>query len=318
MDDDEGGNRAGKGHGDAHAGHGHGDPSATSASAFAIGIGLNLAFVVVEVVYGLLSHSMALVADAGHNLGDVLGLGLAWGAAILAKRRPTMRRTYGLRGTTILASLTNSVLLLFVTGGIAWESVRRFLAPEYVHGPTVIVIALIGVVVNGASAMLFMAGRKGDLNIRTAFQHLAADAALALGVALAATVMMFTGWIWIDPVVSVLLSAFILASTWSLLRGSANLILAAVPAEIDAQAVRQFLIELPGVAEVHDFHVWAMSTTENALTAHLVMPPEKCHPEFLGDACHAIRVRFGIGHSTLQVESPEAPHPCRQAPEWAV
>jgi cobalt-zinc-cadmium efflux system protein len=320
MEHDEGGNHAGHGHGEAQAGHGHGhgDPTATPASAFAIGIGLNLTFVVVEVVYGLLAHSMALVADAGHNLGDVLGLGLAWGAALLAKRRPTLQRTYGLRGTTILASLTNSVVLLFVTGGIAWESVRRLLAPEQVHGATVIVVALVGVVINGASALLFMAGRKGDLNIRSAFMHLAADAALALGVAVAATVMMFTGWAWIDPVVSVLLSAFILASTWSLLKDSTNLILAGVPEGIDGEAVRRFLSELPGVQEVHDFHVWAMSTTENALTAHLVMPTDKCHPKFLGDACHAIQEKFGVGHCTLQVESPDAPHRCGQAPEGAV
>jgi len=305
-------------HEDKH-GHGHGHLQPNGASgAFAIGIGLNLTFVVVEVVYGILSHSMALVADAGHNLGDVLGLALAWGATLLAKRSPTQQRTYGFRGTTILASLTNSVVLLFVTGGIAWESVRRLLAPELVHGTTVIVVALVGVVINGASALLFMSGRKGDLNFRSAFMHLAADAALALGVAVAATVMLFTGWAWIDPVVSVLLSCFILASTWSLLKDSLNLILAAVPEGIDAEAARRYLSELPGVVEVHDFHVWAMSTTETALTAHLVMPGDKCHPAFLGDACHCLHEKFGIGHSTLQVESPDAPHRCRQTKEGAV
>jgi cobalt-zinc-cadmium efflux system protein len=283
--------------------------------AFAVGITLNLVFVGVEVVYGILSRSMALLADDGHNLSDVLGLALSWGAAILAKRRPTTRRTYGYRSTTILASLTNALVLLFVTGGIAWESVRRLFQPGPVEGRTVIVVALVGVAINASSAALFMAGRKGDLNVRSAFLHLASDAALALGVAVAGTAMLFTGWQWLDPAVSIALSLFILVSTGGLLRGSLNLVLDAVPEGINPDDVRTFLATLPGVIEVHDLHIWAMGTTDTALTAHLVIPSASCHPSFIGDVCDVLHDRFAIDHSTLQVETPEAPDPCRLAAE---
>jgi cobalt-zinc-cadmium efflux system protein len=293
--------------------NGHGAPASFSA-AFAIGIALNLGFVVTEIVYGILSHSMALVADAGHNLSDVLGLALAWGAGSLARRKPSKRRTYGFRRSTILASLVNAATLLVVTGAIVWESARRFFEPQEVAGKTVIVVALIGVAVNGSSALLFMKGRKGDINVRSAFMHLASDAALALGVAVAGVVMMFTQWAWLDPLVSIVLSAVILVGTWSLLRGSLNLVLDAVPEGIDPDAVRAYLEALPGVIAIHDLHIWPMSTTEVALTAHLVMPTTTCEPRFLADVCREVDRRFKIEHSTLQVESSDAPD-CKHAPE---
>lgn len=299
-------------------GHDHGQVPATFGKAFVIGIALNFGFVIVEVVYGLLSHSMALVADAGHNLSDVLGLALSLGAMVLAKRKPTKRRTYGFRSTTIMASMVNALSLLFATGGIFWESARRFMHPEPVAGKTVIVVALIGMVVNASSAALFSAGRKGDLNVRGAFLHLAADAAVSLGVAVAGGVMLFTGWAWLDPVVGILISLVILGGTWGLLRDSTNLVLDAVPEGIDPDQVKAYLAALPGVVEIHDFHIWAMSTTETALTAHLVMPEGSCHSRFLNDACKSLHEKFKIQHSTLQVESPQAPEPCRLAPDEAL
>ncbi len=301
----------------AGSSHAHGAPK-NYGKAFIFGISANLAFVVVEVAYGVLAHSMALIADAGHNLGDVLGLALAWGASVLAKRAPTKRLTYGYRSTTIIASLTNAVVLLVVTGGIAWESVRRLATPEPVMGMTVILVALVGVIVNGVSAMLFMSGRKSDLNLRAAFLHLAADAGLALGVAIAGAVMLATGWRWLDPAVSIILSIVILAGTWSLLKSSTNLVLNAVPDGVDLEDVRLYLMSLSGVTEVHDLHIWAMSTTENALTAHLVMQTGSCEPRFLGDVCKVLHDRFGIEHSTLQVEAPDAPDPCRLAPDGTI
>lgn len=293
----------------------HGHDVVDFGRAFVIGIILNFAFVVVEVVYGVLAHSMALVADAGHNLSDVLGLALSLGATILAKRRATSRHTYGFRRSTILASLTNALVLLFVTGGIAWESLQRFLTPEAVGGATVIVVALVGVVVNGFSAFLFASGRKGDLNVRSAFLHLASDAGLAFGVAVAGGVMLVTGWHWLDPAVSLALSLFILWSTWSLLRSSVNLVLDAVPEGIAPEQVRAHLVSLPDVLEVHDLHIWALSTTENALTAHLLMVGGVCDPAFLTRVGKQLRDTFGIHHSTLQVEAPEAPEACQLAPK---
>ncbi len=295
--------------------HDHGPPNPTSVGkAFAIGIALNSAFVIVEVIYGLLAHSMALVADAGHNLGDVLGLVLSWAAAIMAKRAPTSRRTYGFRATTILASLTNGVVLLFVTGGIAWESARRLFAPGEPAERTIIVVALVGVVVNATSALLFMKGRKGDLNVRSAFLHLASDAVLALGVAIAGGVMMITGWSWLDPVTSIALSLVILVGTWSLLRGALKLALHAVPDHIDPEKVKEFLLSLPDVREVHDLHIWSVSTTEVALTAHLVMPLGRVNPDLLQRISTELRHEFDIDHSTVQIESPDAEAPCEQAP----
>ena len=300
-------------HEHAH-GHAHTHVAADTFSvAFAVGIALNVGFVVTETVYGIVSHSMALVADAGHNLSDVLGLALAWGATVLARRVPSKRRTYGFRRSTILAALVNAATLLLVTGAIVSESARRFFDPQEVAGKTVIVVALVGVVVNGGSALLFMKGRKGDLNVRSAFVHLASDAALAFGVAVAGVVILFTRWTWLDPLVSIALSAVILAGTWSLLRGSLNLVLDAVPEGIDPDAVRTYLEALPGVIELHDLHIWPMSTTEVALTAHLVMPTTTCEPRFLAEVCKEIHHRFKIEHATLQVEAADAPD-CKHAP----
>jgi len=286
--------------------------------AFAVGIALNLAFVGVEVGAGLFAHSLALIADAGHNFGDVLGLGLAWGASALAQRKPSARRTYGLRRSTIVASVTNAVTLLVITGGLAWESLRRLLSPTPVASKVVIVVALIGTLLNALAAMLFMKGRAHDLNIRSAFAHLAADAVLSLGVAVAGAVVLYTGWMWVDPAMSIVLAVSILVGTWSLMRGSLDLMLDAVPEGIDPDAVRRFLCQLPGVVEIHDLHIWAMSTTETALTAHLVMPATANAPSFLSEACKAIHEQFGIDHSTLQVDPQDAPHPCRLAAEEVV
>jgi cobalt-zinc-cadmium efflux system protein len=300
-------------HGHEH-GHDHGHVPTNIGRAFAIGVALNLAFVAVEASYGLIAHSVALVADAAHNLSDVLGLMLAWGASVLAKRKPSRRRTYGLRRSTILASLANAVLLLFVVVGVAWEAIQRLCDTRTVAGGTVIAIAAAGVVVNGVTALLFMKGRDEDANVRGAFLHLAADAAVSLGVVVAGLVILKTGWMWLDPAVSFAVLLVILVSTWSLLRQALDLALDAVPAHIDAEAVRAYLAGLPSVASVHDLHIWAMSTTEVALTAHLVIPQGACKPTFLREVCHTLHDRFRIEHSTLQVEPPEAPE-CRLAPE---
>jgi cobalt-zinc-cadmium efflux system protein len=300
--------------------HSHHDLSSQSfGHAFAIGIGLNLAFVVVEVTFGVLGRSLALVADAGHNLGDVLGLALSWGATALARLKPSTRRTFGFRRTTIVASVTNALILLFVTGGLAWESIRRLLAPQRPDGTTMVVVALVGAVVNSASALLFMKGSKRDLNLRGAFLHLASDAALALGVAVAGAIILVTGgWLWLDPVVSIALAITILAGTWSLMKRSMNLMIDAVPESIDPERVKAFLGALPSVVEVHDLHIWAMSTTENALTAHLVMPSNSSAPTFLADACKELHARFEIHHATLQIDPEEAPVPCVLAPDETV
>jgi cobalt-zinc-cadmium efflux system protein len=301
-------------HGHAHGlGHSHG-PS--EGSAFFIGISLNTLFTIVAVVYGLRAHSIALLSDGLHNLSDVLGLALAWGAAHLARRRPSQRRTYGLRSTTILAALANAVLLLLAVGGVAWEAILRLRAPGPVHGEVVLWVAALGVVTNGLSALLFLKGRKHDANLRGAFLHLLADAAVSLGVVLTAGLMLVTGWAWLDPAMSLVVSGTILVSAWSLLRESLNLALDAVPDHIDPEKVRAYLATLPSVTEVHDLHIWAMSTTETALTAHLVMP--SCAAHFLGTVCKELHQRFRIEHATLQVEPMDAPAPCRQAADHVV
>jgi cobalt-zinc-cadmium efflux system protein len=298
-----------------HGSHGH---AHHNDRAFAIGVLLNLAIVVLEAVYGVLAHSMALLADAGHNLGDVLGLVLAGGAAFLARRRPTKRRTYGYRRLTLLSALANGIFLLVALGAIAWESIRRLGAPEPVSERPVIVVAAIAVVINGASALAFARGSKHDLNVRAAFLHLAGDAGISVGVVVAALVVLRTGWLWIDPALSLGVAALILVSTWSLLRRSLNLVLDAVPEGIDIDAVRAYLAGLPRVREVHDLHVWPLSTTETALTAHLVMPGNTCEPTFLADVCRELHDRFDIDHATLQVDPEEAPDECRLAPEEAL
>jgi len=304
------------GHGHSHA-HGHGHHHHVPKDfgrAFAIGTALNLGFVLIEAGAGLLTHSLALLADAGHNLSDVLGLVLAWGAATLAKRAPSGRHTYGLRKGTVLASLANAALLLAATGAIAWEAVRRFAAPTPVESGPVMIVAAIGIVINTATALMFMRGSKDDLNARGAFLHMAADAAVSAGVVLAALLMMLTGWLWIDSVTSLLIVAVIVLGTWGLLRDSLDMALDAAPRGIDPAAVRDWLAARPGVVEVHDLHVWAMSTTETAMTAHVVRPAGDDHDQFLHEVCAELNSRFKIGHATVQVEHSASAHACRLAP----
>jgi len=263
----------------------------------------------------VVSHSLALLADAGHNLGDVLALAAAWGASILGQRRPGGRYTYGFRGSTILVALGNAVLLLVITGGIAWEAIRRLQSPEPLSGMIVVIVAAVGVVINGSTALLFMAGRRGDLNIRAAFLHLASDAAVAFGVALAGVLLLMTGWLWLDPAISLAISIIIVVSTWSVLRDSINLALHAVPSGIEREAVADYLGSLPGITAVHDLHIWGMSTTETALTAHLVRPEGVPTEALLRRAQHELQERFGIGHVTLQVETADEAVICRLAPD---
>lgn len=286
--------------------------------AFAIGIALNIVFVVVELVYGVLANSLSLIADATHNFSDVLGLVFAWGASALARRPPSTRFTYGLRGSTILAALGNAMLLLVATGGIAWEAILRFRSPGAVNEWTMIWVAVFGVLINGGTAWLFMAGRKSDLNIRAAYLHMAADAGVSLGVAVAGIGILFTGWISLDPVASLLIVAVIFIGTWSLLRDSVKLALHAAPASVDPVDVRRYLAGLPGVAEVHDLHIWAMSTTETALTVHLVMPGGHPGDEFVANVIRQIEAKFRIGHTTIQIETGTSSNACVLAPDHVV
>lgn len=311
------------GHGDGHdhdhdhAGLGHVHAPASFGSAFAIGIGLNTALVVAEAVYGYLGNSTALLADAGHNLSDVLGLVVAWAASVAAKRAPSGRFTYGLKGASILAALANAVFLLVATGAIGWESILRLYEPEPVAGLTVMVVAAIGIVVNGATAMLFASGRKGDINIQGAFLHMAGDAAVSAGVVASAALVLWTGWLWLDPGMSLVICAVILWSTWSLLRGSIAMSLSAAPAGTDMDAVRSFLLQRPGVSNIHDLHVWPISTTETAITCHLVMPAGHPGDEFLMETARLLRTEHRIGHATLQIEVDEN-NACALAPDSVV
>ena len=293
-------------------GHDHG--AVNHNRAFAVGVSLNLAFVIVEAVFGVRAHSLALVADAGHNFSDVLGLLLAWGAAILGARGPSPRRTYGLRRASILAALANALLLLIAVGGIAWEAYRRLRQPEAVMSGIVIGVALVGIGINTATALLFLRGRKQDINIRGAFLHMAADAAVSAGVVLAALAMRSTGWLWLDPAVGLGIALIITIGTWGLLRDAVNLALDAVPAGIEPDAVQTYLTGLPGVVAVHDLHIWGMSTTHVALTAHLVKPDVTNEDQMLAGAYRDLHDRFGIEHVTLQVERNERTANCAQAP----
>ncbi|WP_263262178.1 cation diffusion facilitator family transporter [Pseudomonas sp. RIT-PI-S] len=303
--------------GHSHAGHHHASPPATFDSAFALGSALNATFVIAEITFGLTAHSVALLADAAHNLGDVLGLLLAWLAVWLGRRTPTATRTYGYGRSSILASLANAVVLLVGVGGITLEAVQRLVegvpAGE-VGGKTVMVVAAIGIAINGLTAMLFARGRKGDLNVKGAFLHMAADAAVSAGVVIAGLVVLLTGWTWVDPVTSLAIAALILVSTWGLLRDSVNLALDKVPEGIDASQVQAFLAALPGVSEVHDLHIWPLSTTHTALTAHLVLPQADHDDAFLQHLTVELEERFGIGHATIQVERGNEASPCQLAP----
>ncbi|MFK4382577.1 cation diffusion facilitator family transporter [Bradyrhizobium sp. USDA 223] len=317
RDHDHAGHSHAHGHTHDHGhGHGHVHAPANFGKAFALGITLNIALVVAEAVYGYVGNSTALLADAGHNLSDVLGLVIAWGASIAARRAPKGRFTYGFRASTILAALANAVFLLVATGAIGWEAILRLREPEPVAGATVMVVAGIGILINGFTALLFASGRKDDINIEGAYLHMAADAAVSLGVVVSAALIIWTGWLWLDPITSLVICATILWSTTSLLRGSIDMSMAAAPKGTDLAAIRAFLLARPGVSGIHDLHVWPISTTETALTCHLVMPAGS-DDAFLMQTTQLLKTSFRIGHTTLQVET----HPdngCALAPDDVV
>ncbi len=292
--------------------------NASKGRAFAIGVGLNVAFVVVETAYGLAANSVALLADAAHNLSDVLGLLMAWAAMRLATRKPSPTHTYGLRRATVLAALANAVFLVTVVGGVAWEAIGRLQRPEPVVGASLLEVAAVGVVVNGVSALFFFRDRSDDVNIRGAFLHLAADAAVSLGVVITGAIILRTGQSWLDPAASLAVSLVILYGTWGLLKEATHLLLDAVPAHVDLAKLRAYLESLPEVVEVHDLHVWAMSTTEVAMTAHLVMPWCPKPPAFLSDLGANLKKKFRIDHTTVQLEPNEAVGACHQASDDVV
>ena len=286
--------------------------------AFAIGIALNLLYVGGEAVAGIASGSLALLADSGHNLGDVLGLSLSWGAAVLSRRQPSGRFTYGLRSSSILAALSNAIILLVVTGGIAWEAVWRITHPVPVASGIVIWVAAAGIVVNGATALLFASGRLHDLNIKSAFLHMAADTLVTAGVVAAGVVIWLTSWYWLDPAVSLIVSAVIVLGTWGLVRNAINLALDAVPEGVDAAAVRAHLLAMPGVTALHDLHIWGMSTTETALTCHLVLPGGHPGDAVLNGVAQQLHHLFGIQHTTIQIELADTEEACVLTPEHVV
>ena len=281
--------------------------------AFAVGIALNVSYVAVEAAFGLFAHSLALVADAGHNLSDVLSLLLAWGASEFGQSKPSKRFTYALRSSSILASLANAIILLIAIGAIAWEAFQRFSQPQEVPAVTVMVVAGFGVLINAATALLFMSGRHRDLNIKGAFLHMAADAGVSLGVVLAGLAIKLTGQYWIDPAMSLVIVAVIAIGTWGLLRQSIRLALQAVPEGVDLERVEHYLASLPDVTAVHDLHIWPMSTTQTALTAHLEMPNGSGGDEFLHNVCQHLHDEFQIEHSTIQIE--QNAKACSLAPE---
>jgi len=296
--------------------HGHSHAPATFGTAFALATALNIALVIIQAAYGVLAHSMALLADAGHNAGDVLALVLAWGSHAISQKHPTERYTYGFRSSSIIAALINATILLVVTGAIAWTALERLFAPQPVAGVTVMVVAAIAILINGAAAAVLSRGNTGDLNVYGAFLHLVADAAVSAGVVVAGLVILLTGWLWVDPVASLVISGVIVWSTWGLLRDAAKMSLQGVPPQIDPSAVRVYLQTLPAVAEVHDLLIWPMSTTETALTCHLVMPDGDPQPDFLDVVYVGLQQRFGIGHPTIQIERGD--RPCKLSSEHIV
>ena len=297
--------------------HAHAHSPADFGAAFAVGIALNVGFVAIEAVYGLTASSVALLSDAGHNLGDVLGLAAAWLASRLIRRAPSARFTYGLRGSSILAALFNAVFLLLSVGAISWEAILRLADPAPVAGKTVMVVAAIGILVNGVTAWLFATGQKDDINLRGAFLHMASDALVSAGVVVAGFVILMTGWLWLDPLTSLAVNLVIVWATWRLLRQSLGMSMAGVPAGVDPAQVRDFLNSRPGVATVHDLHVWSISTTETALTCHLVMPGGRPGDPFLHDLAAELARRFRIGHSTVQIET-DPDIACALAPDEVV
>lgn len=290
--------------------HGHSHAPKDFGRAFLIGVVLNTGFVGVEAAAGWITGSLALLADAGHNLSDVAGLLLAWGAAAMAKMPPTARRTYGFGRSTILASLANAMLLLLAVGAIGWEAIQRFAAPQPIDGWTVAAVAGAGIAVNAITAWLFFTGRKDDLNVRGAYLHMAADAVVSLGVVLAAVAVIFTGWLWLDPAISLVIAVVIAWGTWDLLTESTGLAMDGVPRGVDHGAVESWLAARPGVTAVHDLHIWALSTTETALTAHVVRPGHGPDDAFLQGLAGELKHRFAIGHTTIQVEHDPACAAC--------
>lgn len=295
----------GAAHDHSHHHHHAGPPS--RGRAFALAVTINIVFTIAELIAGLLSGSMALIADAGHNLVDVLSLLLAWGASVLAARPPSARFTYGFKSSSILAAIANAALLWVALGAILLETIRRLAEPAPVAGPTMIIVAAIGIAVNALSALLFAKGRKSDLNVHAAFLHLLADAAVSAGVVIAGILIVYSGAAWIDPATSLVITVVIAWASWGLLRDSVRMGLLGVPAGIDAAQVRAFLAAQPGVSGVHDLHIWPMSTTETAMTAHLVMPDGHPGDGFLHGLAHELDHRFGIGHPTLQLETRTGP-----------
>lgn len=291
--------------------HHHSPPDYSRA--FAVGVALNVLFVVVEAYYGVVSGSLALLTDAGHNLSDVFGLLLAWGAAALARKRPSARRTYGYSRATIIASLFSGLLLMGAVGAIGWEAIGRLMDPPQPAGQTIMIVAAIGVVINTLTALLFLSGKDNDLNIRGAFLHMAADAAVSLGVVASGALILFYGLSWVDPVISLVIAFVIFLSTWGLLRDSLNLAVDAVPRNVDPESVRGFLSALPGVTDLHDLHIWPLSTTDTALTAHLVMQPLPDSDRFLNDVVQQLLEKFSINHATIQLERYESDVVCHQS-----
>jgi cobalt-zinc-cadmium efflux system protein len=285
--------------------------------AFAVGVVLNVGFVIIEAFYGLMSGSLALLTDAGHNLSDVLGLLLAWGAVLLAKKRPSSRRTYGYSRATIIASLFSGLLLMGAVGAIGWEAANRLMDPPVPAGKTIMIVAAIGVLINTVTALFFISGKDKDLNIRGAFLHMTADAVVSLGVVVSGALIMFYGLNWVDPLISLVIAAVIFLSTWGLLRDSLNLAVDAVPRNVDPDAVREYLSGLPGVRDLHDLHIWPMSTTDTALTAHLVMNPMPKGDRFLNDVAHLLADRFSINHATIQLERHDSDVICNQSVDCA-
>lgn len=283
--------------------HSHNHHSVNYNKYFAIGVVLNGVFVVIEAIYGILAKSMALLADAGHNLSDILSLLLAWGAALLAAKAATEQRTYGFRKTTIMASLISAIVLLIALGGITLEAIGRFSDPESIQGSTMIIVAAIGVVINTITALLFVSGRKADLNIRAAFLHMAADAGVSFGVVVTGIVIVFTDWLWIDPLISLVIVAIILIGTWSLLRDSINLAIDSVPKNIDVTEIKQYLRSQENVCQIHDLHIWPLSTTEIAMSVHLVVTDKPISNNFLFEIQQHLHDHFGIEHATIQIET---------------
>ncbi len=298
-DHDHGHHNHGHGHGHHHH---HAPPGSLGDWRYLIGIGLNLAFVIAEAIAGVLSNSTALFADASHNLSDVLGLALAGGAVWLAKQPSGSQRTYGFGKATVFAALINGLLLVFASGAIVWEAFHRFLEPEPVQSTMVMVTAGLGVLINGATALMFMRGREDDTNVKAAFLHMAADALISVGVIAAGLLVMLTGASWIDPLASIVIVLVILYGTWGLLREATDMAMDAAPRSIDVKAVRDYLCQQPGVSEVHDLHVWAMGASSLAMTAHLVMPEEANNDAFLQKLCKTMERRFRIEHATFQIE----------------